>query len=291
MRNLLLLAMIFAISFTAVAQNLTGKVIEGNTFNSKKMGKEIDYSVYLPPDYESSARRYPVVYLLHGYTDNNIAWVQFGEVNRIADKGIKSGKIPPMIIVMPDAGVTWYINDYKHKEPYEDMFINEFIPYIDATYKTRAEAQFRGVSGLSMGGFGSLVFAMRHPEMFAACAPLSAAVYSDKTMMETKWYDRAFAQLYGEGLEGKKRINEHFKKYSPFHIVETQDISKLKQIGWYFDCGDDDFLLQDNVDLYGIFIDKGLNAQLRVRDGKHSWIYWRTGIGDALHFIGEVFHR
>ncbi len=289
----LIVALVFLIVMVqnTNAQMPIGKVIEDNTFESKLMKKDVNYAIYLPPDYQTSERKYPVVYLLHGYTDNHIAWIQFGEVQQAADAGIANGTIPPMIIVMPDAGTTWYINDYKNLEPFEDTFIKEFIPYIDATYKTRSSREYRAVAGLSMGGYGSLVFAMRHPNLFTACAPLSAAVYTDAEFAKSDWYDGVFSKLYGEGLKGEKRINEHFKKYSPFYILQTAPIDELKKISFYFDCGDDDFLLQANVDLFGEFQKKGINSQLRVREGKHSWEYWRTGIGDALEFIGKSFHR
>ena len=104
----------------AVAQS--GKVVEHLTIKSQILGKNVAYTLYLPPDYESSRRSYPVVYLLHGYTDDDTGWIQFGEVNRYADKAIASGEIPPMIIVMPDGGVSWYINNYDGAVKYEDFF-------------------------------------------------------------------------------------------------------------------------------------------------------------------------
>ncbi|MCR4396427.1 MAG: esterase family protein, partial [Candidatus Saccharicenans sp.] len=111
---------------------INGQVLEGLTVQSKILGKEVRYTIYLPPDYQTSSRRYPVVYLLHGYTDNDTGWLQFGEVNLTADRAIAERQIPPMIIVMPDGGVSWYINDYQNKVRYEDFFFQEFIPYIDA---------------------------------------------------------------------------------------------------------------------------------------------------------------
>ena len=86
---------------------------EGLTLKSKVLGKEVRYTIYLPFDYNSSSRYYPVVYLLHGYTDNDMGWLQFGEINTIADEAIATREIPPMIIAMPDAGVSWYINNYN----------------------------------------------------------------------------------------------------------------------------------------------------------------------------------
>src|ERR1700760_3556789 len=121
----------------AFAQN-HGKVIEEQTMKSATMKRNVRYSIYLPPDYDASQRTYPVVYLLHGYTDDNTGWLQFGEINRYADKAIAEGTIPPMIIVMPNADSSWYINSYDGKEKYEDFFIKEFMPSIEKIYRVKA---------------------------------------------------------------------------------------------------------------------------------------------------------
>src|SRR4051794_21581956 len=153
-----------------------GKIIEEQIIKSSILGRDVKYTIYLPADYTSSERTYPVVYLLHGYTDDNTGWLQFGEINRYADKAIAEGIIPPMIIVMPNGDSSFYINSYDGKEKYEDFFIKEFMPSIEKTYRIKAEKKYRGVAGLSMGGYGSLIYALKYPELFAATAPLSAAV-------------------------------------------------------------------------------------------------------------------
>ena len=113
------------VGFYASAQK-TGKVYETRTVKSTLLNRDVKYTVYLPYDYETSDRNYPVVYLLHGYTDDHTGWLQFGEINRYADKAIAEGIIPPVIIVMPNGDSSWYINSYDGKENYEDFFIKEF---------------------------------------------------------------------------------------------------------------------------------------------------------------------
>ena len=108
------------------AQN-SGKVIEQQVVKSQILNKNVKYTIYFPADYDHSQRSYPIVYLLHGYTDDNTGWLQFGEINRYADKAIADGTIPPMIIVMPNGDSSWYINSFDGKEKYEDFFIKEFI--------------------------------------------------------------------------------------------------------------------------------------------------------------------
>ncbi len=146
------MAFLLALTLTSHAQISRGVVQEGLTLDSKILGTKVRYSIYLPFDYETSSRFYPVVYLLHGYTDNDMGWIQFGEANLIADEAIAKREIPSMIIAMPDAGVSWYINNYNGSVRFEDFFFQEFMPYIESHYRIRAEKSYRGVAGLSMGG-------------------------------------------------------------------------------------------------------------------------------------------
>jgi enterochelin esterase-like enzyme len=257
------------------------------------LGGDVNYAVYLPSDYATSTRRYPVVYLLHGYTDDESGWVQFGEVNLAADRAIAAREIPPMIIVMPDGGVSFYINDCQNKVRFEDMFVQEFIPHIDKTFRTRPEKEFRGLSGLSMGGWGSLVLALRHPDLFAACAAFSAAMWTEEDLvnMPEKNYDRLMGRLFGPKLEGKARLTPHFRAHNPIDQAKTLTEDSLKKVRYYIDCGDDDFLIKANMALHAVLLDRKIPHEFRVRDGGHSWIYWRTGIVDGLAFIGQSFHR
>jgi S-formylglutathione hydrolase FrmB len=269
------------------------KIIEGLKIKSEFLKKDVDYAVYLPPDYDDSKRKYPIIYLLHGYTDDESGWVQFGEIQYLADKAINEGIIPPMIIVMPDAGITWYINDHEGKVPYEDFFIKEFIPKIEEGLRVRVGKQFRGIAGLSMGGYGALVYAMKHPDLFTAAAPLSAAIYTQEDVInhdQERW-DRVEGVMYGKGRTGQDRITEHWQANNPFYIAKEKGEESLRQVAYYFDCGDDDFLYRGNAMMHLTLRDMGVPHEFRVRDGAHNWTYWRTGITDALQFIGNRFHR
>jgi len=270
-----------------------GAAQEGLHMKSDILGHDVNYAVYLPPDYETSSRRYPVVYLLHGYTDDESGWIQFGEVNLAADRAIAAREIPPMIIVMPDGGVSFYINDSRGQVRYEDMFIQELIPHIDKTYRTRPKREFRGISGLSMGGWGSLVLSMRHPDLFTACAAFSAAMWTDEDIigMEEKPYKGLIGRLFGPGLEGKARLTAHFRSHNPLDQAKDKPVDDLKRVRHYIDCGDDDFLIKANMALHAVLLDRKVPHEFRVRDGGHSWTYWRTGIVDGLAFIGRSFHR
>jgi len=270
-----------------------GTLKEKQIIRSKILGEAVNYSIYLPAGYDTDNRSYPVTYVLHGYTDDETAWVQFGEIDRLANHAIASGEIPPMILVMPDAKVTWYVNDAAGKKRYEDFFIQELIPHIDKNYRTRASKEFRGITGLSMGGYGSLIYTMKHPDLFAAAAPLSAAIYTEEKVAshdQERW-EEIEAKMYGKGLSGKARITDHWKANNPFYMLQQLDVEKIKTVRFYFDCGDDDFLYEGNSKIHIAFRDLNIQHEFRVRDGEHNWEYWRTSIIPALKFIGESFHR
>ena len=271
----------------------TGKVIEQKTVKSTILGKEAKYTIYLPADYDRSERTYPVVYLLHGFTDDNTGWLQFGEINRYADKAIADGTIPPMIIVMPNADSTWYINSYDSKHNYEDFFVKEFMPAVEKTYRIKNQKKYRGIAGLSMGGYGTLVYALKYPDLFAAAAPLSAAIFVDDEMvaMPDKNYETVMGPLFGRGLQGKDRLNQYWYNNSIMKIIETKSSDDLKKVNYWIDCGDDDFLSVGNCWLHIALTQKKVPHEFRVRDGSHSWTYWRTGITEALQFIGHSFHQ
>ncbi len=270
-----------------------GTVQEGLKIQSKILKKEVRYTIYLPFDYQTSNRYYPVVYLLHGYTDNDMGWIQFGEANMIADKAIADQELPAMILVMPDAGVSWYINNYDNSVRYEDFFFEEFLPYIESHYRIRTEKQYRGVAGLSMGGYGALVYSMKHPKLFSACAAFSAAIYTTDEIvnMDSAWWDEAFGVLYGPGLIGQERSTPHLLSNNPFYILKNADKEKLKTVRYYMDCGDDDFLTRGNCLFHLALTDAGIYHEYRVRDGRHQWSYWRSGLLDGLKFIGTSFHQ
>lgn len=287
----LLLAIFLLIPLHVSAQNST--IQESLSIESAALGESVSYSIYLPNGYEESNRSYPVLYLLHGYTDNETGWTQFGEVQQIADEASDNLTVTDMIIVMPDAGVSWYINNHDESVNYEDFFTQELIPHIDETYRTRATKEFRAVAGLSMGGYGTLIMATKHSELFTAAAPLSAAVFLDNEIsgMPQENWDNALGTPFGEGLEGDDRLTDHYRKNSILDIVENGDVEMLNSVDYYIDCGDDDFLIRGNLALYNLMVEREIEAEFRVRDGAHTWDYWRTALPNVLEFVSARFHR
>jgi enterochelin esterase-like enzyme len=265
----------------------SGKVSDNLTMKSKILNMDRKYSVYLPPDYEISNRSYPVLYLLHGAGDDQTGWVQFGEVNLIADKAIHEGKSTAMIIVMPDAntGRRGYFNSVGGDFRYEDFFFQEFIPFIEKTYRIRAEKQYRAVAGLSMGGGGTIIYALHHPEVFAAACPLSASV-----RRQSDNRSRLLADTVGPKPTAEQ-IDLYGKQHDAIYLVENMPDNQKTQVRWYFDCGDDDSLLEGNSLLHIAMRKKEIPHEFRVRDGAHNWSYWREALPEVLDFISKGFHR
>ncbi|MCC8172508.1 MAG: esterase family protein [Parabacteroides sp.] len=265
-----------------------GKVLESKKFASKILNREVAYSIYLPEDYGTSERLYPVLYLLHGWSDNETSWLQMGNLKHIADSTIASGRATDMIIVMPDAGETWYVDSYDGKEKYETMFFEELIPYIESAYRARPDRQYRAIAGLSMGGYGSFLYSLHHPDYFTACAPLSAAVYTDEMMEKSKGNVRGklFDKLYGPG-----NLTEHWYKNSVLRLLENLPDDRRPDIYYYIDCGDEDTLLHGNNLIHETMQKKGIRHEFRVRDGGHTWTYWRTALPEVMQFVSARFNR
>ena len=277
------------ISNAVLAQE--SKVFDSLNFRSSILNKEKAFALYLPKGYESSQRRYPVLYLLHGGTGNQNDWIQKGELQRIADKAIEEGKSAPMIIVMPDAEMTYYMNNVGGKYQFEDFFIQELIPYIEKEYRCRTGKQYRAISGLSMGGYGSLLYAIHHPELFSVCAAMSPGIRTDEQIndMPHKDYLRRYGSGMGELKEGEPRITDFWKQNSILYLVKQMKEEQKKLVRFYIDIGDDDFLYEANSLLHISMRDLNIPHEYRVRNGSHDWEYWRSGLPDVLTFVSESF--
>ena len=144
-----------------------------------------------------------------------------------------------------------------------------------------------------MGGYGSLGLAMRHPDKFAACVAFSSGIWADEEFegQSTDGYDRYFLVPFGPLKGDPPALSEHFWSNNPVRLAQTLPVEELNKVRWYLDCGDDDVLYKGNSTLHIIMRDRGINHEYRVRDGSHTWIYWRVGIRDGLRFIARSFHR
>ncbi len=276
------------ISSQSFAQS--GKVFDNLSMDSKILNMERKYALYLPPDYESSERSYPVLYLLHGGGDDQTGWVQFGEVLHIADKAIEQGLATPMIIVMPDAdtGRRGYSNTIKNDWRYEDFFIEELMPYVEKQYRIKGEKRYRAVAGLSMGGNGTFIYALHHPHLFSSACPLSAGT---GPLTEEDVVNRLRRYGAEESEVTEQEIKAYYERESVVHLVKTMPADSLKAVRWYMDCGDDDFLYKGNALVHIEMRDRDIPHEFRIRDGAHNWTYWRESLPNVLKFVSDAFHQ
>jgi len=285
MKRLSLTACLLVVAMIVAAQ--TGKVSDNLSMTSKILKMERKYAIYLPPDYETSQRSYPVLYLLHGSGDDQTGWVQFGEVLRIADKSVFDGTATPMIIVMPDGntGRRGYFNDVKGDWNYEDFFFQELIPFIEKTYRAKIDKKYRAISGLSMGGGGTFMYALHHPELFSAACPLSASVGPLNL-------EEASTRLKRQNPDvTEAQVSKYFSTLSALELVNNMPEDQKKAVRWYIDCGDDDMLSIGNCLVHNAMLKTQIPHEFRVRDGAHTWTYWRDALPKVLEFVSMSFHQ
>ena len=270
-----------------LGQPLRQSVIRSDTVESALLGGPVDVNVYLPAGFDAASdAKYPVVYLLHGLYGTYKDWENLGHMKILVDELVASGEIVPLVIIMPNAGDpdihnNWngYFNMPGH--PYEDFFFQELIPAVEARYKAFGDKQHRAVMGLSMGGGGSTVYAQRHPDMFSSCYAMSAWLDNSEPradMPKDKFY----------------LVSKSVREHSALDFIDKADeatIEKLRTVKWFFDCGDDDYLLDLSVSLYQKMRDRDLHSELRVRDGWHSWEYWHTALRLSLPFASRNFGK
>jgi len=273
--------------FVSAFAQAGGKVTDNLSMTSKILKMDRKYAIYLPADYETSDRSYPVLYLLHGSGDDQTGWVQFGEVKSIADKAIQEGKCTAMIIVMPDGdtGQRGYFNSPKGDWNYEDFFFQELMPYIEKTYRIRTDKRYRAVAGLSMGGGGTFMYALHHPELFSAACPLSAYVGPISLEEAAIRWEKQYPGI------SKEEQAKYFAKHSALELIKNMPDDQKKAVRWYIDCGDDDFLYEGNSLIHIAMRKKEIPHEFRIRDGAHNWTYWREALPTVLEFVSQGFHQ
>jgi len=257
-------------------------VVITREIDSKALARKWSYNVYLPSGYESGTLRYPVLFLLHGNNGTHNDWAVQGRIQATADELITSGEVPPAIIVMPDAGSTWYID---RKENMESAFVNDLFPDVEAQFRTINARNGRLLAGLSMGGYGSLRFAMKFPERFAAAALLSPAIY-DPEPPEGSSARRV-------GVFGAPDYDATVWKQFNYPTLWESYIAKKQPVPMYINSGDDDdFMIESEATrLYSLLRKNRHPAELRIVNGAHSWSVWESTIGDAMKYVFRYASR
>lgn len=243
--------------------------------DSKLMGRKMPYRVLVPNGYSSpnETSRYPVVYLLHGLTGNNTNWFDRTKVARYATDH-------KFIIVTPEGANGWYSDSVATpKDQYESYIVNELIPEIDKKFRTLADRDHRVIAGLSMGGYGSLKFGLKHPEMFSLVGSFSgaigAAAYTEKT---SGAIGKNIDGIFGPVESDTRKANDVFK------IVRDLTPAKQKVLPFiYQSCGTEDFLIKNNRDFLALMNEKKITHEYREHPGAHDWKFWDEQVREFLN--------
>jgi S-formylglutathione hydrolase FrmB len=255
---------------------------------SKILARAIPYCVLLPPSYDTEkTRRYPILYLLHGLGDNDQFLIHSGGMNLVQDLWERK-QLGEFLIVTPAAGMSFYINSQDGKRRYEDFFLQEFMPGVEKRYRAQAGRSSRGIAGISMGGYGALHIAFRHPQLFAAVGAHSAALI-EKLPNVSAQNARQMSQLrvLGEAF-GSPFDAAFWNQNDPLTIARTANLAGLKI---YFDCGSED---DYGFDAGAVALDKLLTSrhiahEFHLYPGGHDWDYFAEHLPALLEFEFHAF--
>lgn len=248
------------------------------------------YTVFLPKSfYKDKSRQYPILYLLHGMWENNAVWTARGHTKDVMDRLVASGEACEMIIVTPDAGggdPNIYQNGYFDMPGwnYETFFYTEFLPYVEKKYRVLGDKQHRAIAGLSMGGGGATSYGQRHTDMFCAVYAMSALMSIPE--QGAARFDDPNGKL---AILTRSVITHSCLNYVA--LADEQRRETLRSVAWYVDCGDDDFLLDRNIEFYQAMRQAGIPCEFRVRDGGHDWEYWHSALYQCLPFVSRMFRQ
>jgi S-formylglutathione hydrolase FrmB len=255
---------------------------------SKILTRAVPYCVLLPPSYDAEkTRRYPILYLLHGLGDNDQFLIHSGGMNLVEDLWERK-QLGEFLIVTPAAGMSFYINSQDGKRRYEDFFLQEFMPGVEKRYRAQAGRSSRGIAGISMGGYGALHIAFRHPQLFAAVGAHSAALI-EKLPSISAQNSRQMSQLrvLGEAF-GSPFDAAFWNQNDPLTIAHTANLAGLEI---YFDCGSEDDYGFDSgaVALDKLLTSRHIPHEFHLYPGGHDWTYFAEHLPALLEFEFQAF--
>jgi enterochelin esterase-like enzyme len=240
-------------------------------FYSRALGRTMPYGIYLPPGYDAGVRTYPILYMLHGGGGHYSEWVEYG-LPEIADRLIQQGRIPPLIIVLPQGDHGYWVNHAgADTERWGDYLAEDLVAHIDSTYRTIAEPAGRAIGGLSMGGFGALSLAFTHPDVFGTVGAHSPALRF--------WEDSP--EFLGD--------EEHYATIDPVELARTLDPARAPRI--WLDVGEEDRWGKRIVALHEILAARGVAHEYQLTPGDHDAAYWSGHVDDYLRFYTSSFQR
>lgn len=252
-------------------------------FESRLVGAALPYNVLLPADYKrgrSKNMRYPVLYLLHGLGGSAADWVS--PRAHLADYAAQY----PFIIVVPEGKDSWYTDGPAPDAKFESYFVEELIPDVDRRFRTIASRDGRAVAGLSMGGYGSMKFALKHPELFAFAGSMSGALAvaswtPDQRIPE--FIRPSVVRVYGDAGSSARLENDVYKLARELTPERAKALPFL-----YLDCGTEDFLITNSRDFSALLIEKKVAHEFRELPGTHSWPHWDRQVQEVLRLAART---
>lgn len=282
------LFLLMGVLAAAVVPTQAAGRVECNQVESARMRGAVKYCVLLPPSYDTDkARRFAVLYYLHGLGDDEQSLVSTGGWNLI-ERLWEDKSIGEFLIAVPDGGLSFYINSRDGRAPYEDFFIREFIPLMDKNYRTIARGSSRALLGISMGGYGALRFAFKYTGLFTAVATHSAALAQrvpGELAAAASPGSRlgVFGRVFGTPVD-----RAFFERNSPFTLVRRS--VGLERMKIYFDCGRQDEFGFDagNNDLSELLTQRGVAHEFHLYSGGHGWGYVADHLHESLQFVSRA---
>jgi S-formylglutathione hydrolase FrmB len=272
-----------AMSFAA-----TGRV-ECNSAPSKILNRPVPYCVVLPPSFDADKRRYfPILYFLHGLGDNEQFFVHSGAWNITEDMWEKQ-ELREFVIATPNADASFYINSRSGKARYEDFLLQEFFPFVEKRFRAAPGRGHRAIAGISMGGYGALHMAFRHPQLFVAVSAHSAALIEKLPTFLGAAPDSPRAGVLGS-VFGSPPDAAFWDRNSPIVLARTASLAGLKI---YFDCGDqDDYGFESGA----AALDKALTSrhilhEFHIYAGRHDPAYFAEHLPASLAFASHTFAK
>ncbi|MCS7079951.1 MAG: esterase family protein [Chloracidobacterium sp.] len=261
-------------------------VVEYGTFRSESLGRDVPYAVSLPPSYAASPeRRYPLVIFLHGMFNDERDWETRG-VQAALDALREKGRVGEFIVAIPRGENSFYINA-KQGDRYEDAIVRDFLPFIERRYRTLGVREGRMIAGISMGGYGALLIAFKHPTLFAGVAAHCAAIFTEPPRPPQSAEDRIGAWRYSLAtkLYGDPPDAAFFEAHSPLAIARAQ-ADAIRRLKIYFDVGTEDRYRFDvgNQRLHETLEALNIPHEFTLAPGGHGWAFLTARSEPAFTF-------
>ncbi len=278
-----LLALLFGLSNTTFAA--TGRV-ECNSLPSKILSRPVNYCIVLPASFDTDkTRHFPILYFLHGLGDNEQFFVHSGLWNLTEDMREK-GELKDFLIATPEGDATFYINSRDGKDRYEDFLLEEFFPFIEKRYRVEPGRGHRAMAGISMGGYGALHLAFRHPQLFISASAHSAALIEKLPAFLGPTPNSPRSRVLG-AVFGSPPDAAFWERNSPIALARTANLTGLKI---YFDCGDqDDYGFEAGAAaLDKILTSRHIAHEFHIYPGRHDPSYFAEHLPASLRFASHA---